>query len=267
MSNSVAEAYLLIVRESNVPIFGEAVPLPFTGQIELDSWSWEVKNRVWERLEEEKNKAKTDGKTDAKGVKGSKTATTGTSGSGAQDNAALFKLDGLIRQVTEMQERSNLSQEERDKRVREIIKKAVAGYAEAATDSSGDGDEEKTEEEKNAMTLKFDKGVDLATTPLLTALANGEILPKAVLTLFHRAKGAPVTLAITMGDVRLKSCDISCDPDDKMADLKEKWEATYQTVDWIYQSRPAAAGPSLGLSLITQGQVRVFAMQQEMPPI
>jgi type VI protein secretion system component Hcp len=266
MSNSVAEAYLLIVRESNIPIFGEAVPLPFTGQIELDSWSWEVKNRVWERLEEEKNKAKTDGKTDAKGAKGSKTA-TGSPGSGARDNAALFKPDGLIRQVTEMQERSNLSQEERDKRVREIIKKAVAGYAEAATDSSGGDDEEKTDEEKNAMTLKFDKGVDLATTPLLTALANGEILPKAVLTLFHRAKGAPVALAITMGDIRLKSCDISCDPDDKMADLKEKWEATYQTVDWVYKSRPAAAGPSLGLSLITQGQVRVFAMQQEMPPI
>ena len=45
MSNSLAEAYLLIVRESNVPIFGEAVPMPFTGQIELDAWSWEVKNR------------------------------------------------------------------------------------------------------------------------------------------------------------------------------------------------------------------------------
>ena len=44
MPNSVAEAYLLIVRESFVPIIGEAVPFPFTGQIELDSWKWDLKN-------------------------------------------------------------------------------------------------------------------------------------------------------------------------------------------------------------------------------
>jgi hypothetical protein len=84
-----------------------------------------------------------------------------------------------------------------------------------------------------------------------------------VLTLFHRAKGAPVTLAITMGDIRLKSCDISCDPDEKMADLKEKWTATYQRIDWMYQNRPAAAGPNF----LTQGTVRVFVMKEETLPI
>ncbi len=62
--------------------------------------------------------------------------------------------------------------------------------------------------------LTFEKGVDLATTPLLYALARGDLIPKAVLTLFHRAKSAPVTLVITMGDVRLTKYDVSCDPDD-----------------------------------------------------
>ena len=64
MSNSVAEAYLLIVRESNVPIIGEAVPVPFTGQIELDSWSWDIKNERLQgtgrttRRDEDKKEAK-----------------------------------------------------------------------------------------------------------------------------------------------------------------------------------------------------------------
>jgi type VI protein secretion system component Hcp len=266
MSNSVAEAYLLIVRESNVPVFGEAVPLPFTGQIELDSWSWEIKNKERE-LEKEKKAEKEledkGGGTGTKGAKGS-TGTTGAPVSGAKENAPLFKPDGLIRQVTDMQKNDRYDQRERDKRVLELIKKAVTGYAEAASDAASEKDKNKPNEtEKGAMTLKFEKGVDLATTPLLSALARGEILPQAILTLFHRAKNAPVTLAITMKDVRLKSCEISCDPDDKMADLKEKWEATYQRIDWMYQNRPAAAGPNF----LTQGTVRVFVMREETLPI
>ena len=260
MSNSLAEAYLLIVRESNVPIFGEAVPMPFTGQIELDAWSWEIKNRVREAEKEKQADKELEGKGGGKGPKGATAskASGKTSGSAAKDNAALFKPDGLIRQVTDTQKNDNLTQKDRDKKVLELIKKAVAGYADAASES-GEKDEDTTEYEKGAMTLTFEKGVDLATTPLLSALARGEILPKAVLTLFHRAKGAPVTLAITMGDIRLKSCDISCDPDDKMADLKEKWTATYQRIDWMYQNRPAAAGPNF----LTQGTVRVFVMKEK----
>ena len=107
------------------------------------------------------------------------------------------------------------------------------------------------------MTLKFEKGADLATTPLLYALARGDLIPKAVLTLFHRAKNAPVTLAITMGDVRITNYDRHLRPGRQMSDVKEKWEATYQTVDWMYQNRPAASGPNF----LTQGTVRVFAME------
>ena len=264
MSNSLAEAYLLIVRESNVPVIGEAVPIPFTGQIELDAWSWEVKNLKWEafeklRLEREaQNAAGKEGTTGGQGT----TERAGAPKSGANDNAALFKPDGLIRQVSEMQVNPRLTQKERDKRVQELIKKAVAGYAEAAA-NSGEGKKDDDSEGKG-MVLTFDKAVDLSTTSLLYALAYGEILPRAVLTLFHRAKASPVSLAITMGDIRLESCDISCDPDDKMADLKEKWKATYQTISWVYQNRPSAAGLGAGTNL-AQGQVRVFTMDSPLP--
>ena len=44
MPNAVAEAYLLILRSSMVPVIGEAVPLPFNEQIELDEWSWNLKH-------------------------------------------------------------------------------------------------------------------------------------------------------------------------------------------------------------------------------
>jgi type VI protein secretion system component Hcp len=265
MSNSLAEAYLLIVRESNVPVIGEAVPIPFTGQIELDAWSWEIKNLRWEakekaRLEREANNPSGKEGTGGKGT----TERTGTAKTGANDNAALFKPDGLIRQVSDMQVHPRLTQKERDKRVQELIKKAVAGYAEAAANSGEDKDKDKDGSEGKGMVLTFDKAVDLSTTSLLYALAYGEILPRAVLTLFHRAKASPVSLAITMGDIRLESCDISCDPDDKMADIKEKWKATYQTISWVYQNRPSAAGLGAGTNL-AQGQVRVFTMDSPLP--
>ena len=256
MSNSVAEAYLLIVRESNVPIFGEAVPVPFTGQIELDSWSWNLKNDKLEERNEKADKQK-EGEEEKKAGKGSAAP---ASGSDSKSKDPPFKPDGLIRQVVEIQGRQGMSQVARDKKVQELIKKAVLGYADAATESSDDKDKDKDKSGK--MTLKFEKGADLATTPLLYALARGDRIPKAVLTLFHRSKNAPVTLVITMGNVRITKYDVSCDPDTAMSDVKEKWEATYETLDWLYQNRPAASGPNF----VTQGTARVFAMKQKLLP-
>ena len=174
MSNSVAEAYLTIVRESNVPIMGEAVPIPFTGQIELDSWSWNLKNdeAVKQREEAEKRFDDAEEKKAAK-EKDAKAA----SAAKAKDNTPPFKADGLIRQVAEMQIKSGVPQKTRDLNVQQLIKKAVAGYAEAATADS-DNDPNKENKGDNKMTLTFEKGVDLATTPLLFALARGDLMPR-----------------------------------------------------------------------------------------
>lgn len=249
MSNSVAEAYLLIVRESNVPIFGEAVPVPFTGQIELDSWQWEVKNKQADEKDSPEGggtsgKAATDKKNGAKG-----------SGTEAKESAPI-KPDTLIRDVKAMQTRTGMSQEARDKKVLEIIRKAVEGYNEDSGSEDG-SDAAKGKE----MVLKFEKGTDLSTTPLLYALARGDVIPKAILTLFHRSKNAPVTLAITMGNLRFTNYTVSCDPSEAMSEIKESWEATYQTLSWMYQNRPAASGPNF----LTQGTVRVFTMDVPIP--
>jgi type VI protein secretion system component Hcp len=243
MSNSVAEAYLLIVRESNVPVFGEAVPAPFTGQIELDSWEWQIKNKQADDDDEDdagSKKPASDKKTTAKGPATDK-----------KEPPEPIKPDTLIRDVKAVQTNDRMSQDARDKKVLDLIKKAVAGYNE---DSGADGTGDKAKSKE--MVLKFEKGTDLATTPLLYALARGDVIPQAVLTLYHRSKNAPVTLAITMGNLRFTNYTLTCDPDDKMADIKETWQATYQTVSWMYRNRPAAAGPNF----LTQGTVRVFTM-------
>src|SRR6476469_2521708 len=199
MSNSVAEAYLLIVRESNVPIFGEAVPVPFTGQIELDSWSWNIKNDVAVERKKSEDKRKLDEKSEGKGA-----SPTSNSTATPKDKSPPFKPDALIRQVAELQVKAGMAQPLRDKKVQELIKKAVLGFAEDAAS----GDDGKDDDADMKMKLTFEKGTDLATTPLLYALARGDLIPKAILTLFHRSKNAPVTLAITLSNLRFTQCDI-----------------------------------------------------------
>jgi len=253
MSNSVAEAYLLITRQSNAPIFGEAVPVPFTGQIELDSWEWEIKNKEADEGGEGK-----DGKGKSKSSQNDKKG--GAKGSGTdpkEKKTEPIKPDSLIRDVKALQTKTGMSQDVRDKKVLELIRKTVAGYSEDADSGGDDADKDQGKE----MTLKFEKGVDLATTPLLYALARGDVIPQVVMTLFHRSKNAPVTLAITMGNLRLTNYTVSCDPSEAMSDLKEAWVATYQTVSWMYQNRPAASGPNF----LTQGTVRVFTMDVPIP--
>ena len=218
------------------------MPKPFTGQIELDSWSWEIKNRNADT----RKKDALDEKTKEKG--GDPKAPLGS-----KENPLPFKPDGLIRQVADLQIKSGLGQPERDKKVQELIKRAVQGYATEADKDGGRPDE---------MVLKFEKGTDLATTPLLYALAKGDVIPKVILDAVPPPKNAPVTLAITMSDVRITNYEVSCSPDEKMSDVVEKWEATYQNIDWMYQNRPAASGPNF----VTQGTVRVFAMQQKLLP-
>jgi type VI protein secretion system component Hcp len=252
MSNSVAEAYLLIVRESNVPIFGEAVPKPFTGQIELDSWDWEIKNK---EAEDRQQNEDDDGK--AKKPETDKKPGAKVTGTDAKEKVEPIKPDSLIRDVKAIQTKPGMSQVARDKKVIELINKAVNGYNE----DTGAGVTEASSKKPGEMTLKFEKGTDLATTPLLYALARGDVIPTAVLTLFHRSKNAPVTLAITMRNLRFTNVTISCDPTEAMSDIKESWTATYQNVSWMYQNRPAAAGPNF----VTQGTVRVFTQKVPIP--
>lgn len=265
MPNSVAEAYLLIQRESNFPVIGEAVPFPFAGQIELDAWKWDLENK--KRVKEQKAEAKRIAR-ELRRVRGptKRSGRSGQSGSGTSDRASPFKNDELIRAVTALQVRKSLSQQERDKRVRDLIKQAVASQDNAANeseDSDEDEDEDKDDDDSDGkkLTFSFDKNVDLASTQLLEATANGEVFPNVILTLFHRSTNAPVTLAVKFGSVRLTSYSLVCTPSEAMVDMTEQWEAIFETVGYVYQNRPAASGPNF----LTQGTARVFDMDLDLP--
>jgi hypothetical protein len=134
MANSLAEAYLLIVRESNVPIIGEAVPMPFTGQIELDSWSWDLHNDKAKNRFADQEKA--DQKARDERTKAKEAAKEATkSGNDAKLKTPSIKPQDLIRKVDDLQKkplRSTEKQSDRDADVLKLIKKAVLEYAEIA---------------------------------------------------------------------------------------------------------------------------------------
>ncbi len=239
MPNSVAEAYLLILRSSFVPVIGEAVPMPFMEQIELDEWHWELK------YDEKAN--------------GGKGATTSPA-PGAKPGDSAFDGVELIKAVQVMQNNGRFKQEERDKRVREMIKKAAGQQAEAdkkAAESGEDASAAAKDDDDNKLSFTFKKNVDLSSTQLLNSMKSGERMPRAVLTLFHRSTNAPVTFVVTFGNIVFTKYELSVDPTDTMADMKESWTAIYETVDYVYQNRPAASGPNG----VTKGTARVFKMK------
>lgn len=248
MANSVAEAYLLILRSSMVPVVGEAIPFPFEYQIELDEWSWQLKH------DEEAN----DGK-------GGTTAPTAVEAAATAAEVKSPYADGaLIRVVNDIHKKSGLSQAERDKQVMAKLKQAndaqkkIDAAAAVSDDKSPDAAAKKASDDGNKLTFTFRKGVDLASTQLLNSMKGGEIMPRAVVTLYHRSSNAPVTLAVTFGHVTLTNYDLSVDVSETMADMRETWTASYETVDYVYLNRPAA-GISDG---ITQGTARVFKMKK-----
>ncbi len=241
MANSVAEAYLLILRSTMVPVMGEAVPFPFEFQIELDEWSWELKH-------------------DEKANEGMGGTTAPAAGSSA-DEKSPYEGDKLIRAVGDIQKNARISQDERNKLVMAKLKQAKEAQekidkAAGAGDGAAGGAE--AVDDGNKLTFTFRKGVDLASTQLLNSMKGGEKMPRAVVTLHHRSSNAPVTLVVTFGHVILIKYDLSVDVSDTMADMKETWTASYETVDYVYKNRPAASG-SNG---ITQGTARVFKMKK-----
>ena len=240
MANSVAEAYLLILRSTMVPVMGEAVPFPFEFQIELDEWSWELKH------DEDAN--------DGKG------GTTAPAAGASTDTKSPYEGDKLIRAIGEIHKKARLTEQERNRQVLAELKRAKDAQEKLDKDAGGEGAAAgaKAPSDGNKLTFTFRKGVDLASTQLLNSMKAGEVMPRAVVTLHHRSSNAPVTLVITFGHVVLTKYDLAVDVSDTMADMKESWTATYETVDYVYKNRPAASG-SNG---VTQGTARVFKMKK-----
>lgn len=248
MPNSVAEAYLLILRPSLVPVIGEAVPIPFNEQIELDEWSWKLVND--ERAAKDAEKARRKAEADAK-KPGASPAPAPTPG---QKLSSALTEEGYRRAIAEAQKKPG-TQEQRDKAVQDLLKRQADARKKAAAGAGGTDATADESEQKNKLTFTFKKNVDAATTQLLNSMKAADLMPRALVTLFHRSVNAPVTLVITFGNVRLINYSLSVDTSETMSDMKEEWTATYETVGYVYQNRPAASGPTL-----TKGTARVFAM-------
>jgi type VI protein secretion system component Hcp len=251
MPNSVAEAYLLILRPSFVPVVGEAVPIPFNEQIEIDEWSWTLENEEFVARNAARDKAKQALEADDDG---------GGAGAAKEfDSADAKKLAQKVSEIHKIKlPKPGWDQARKDKEIRKLMGQLTSRVenddkAEAdkkRKEKKGKGED--TDDEKLKFTFK--KNVDAATTQLLNSMKAGDVMPRAILTLFHRSVNAPVTLAIKFENVRLKNYKLSVDPSETMADLKEDWTATYESVEYSYQNRPAASG----VNLVTKGTMRVF---------
>lgn len=204
MPSSIAEVYLLLVRPTTIPITGEAVPTPFDGQIEIDSWTWSLLNQKHaknQRLVE----AQRDRDEQDKNI-----------------TAGLISSIETIRSISATPPQAQLTSI--DKEVNAVKPKTS------------------TAEEKEKLRFTFNKNVDLATTQMLNSMKSGDIFPHATLTLHHRSKNAPLSLVIKFERVRLTDYALSVDASDTMSDMKEEWTAEFEGVDYVYQNRPAASG-------------------------
>lgn len=204
MPSSIAEVYLLLVRPTTIPITGEAVPTPFDGQIEIDSWTWSLLNQKHaknQRLVE----AQRDREEQDKNI-----------------TAGLISSIETIRSISATPPQAQLTS---------IDKEVSAAKPKTST-----------AEEKEKLRFTFNKNVDLATTQMLNSMKSGDIFPHATLTLHHRSKNAPLSLVIKFERVRLTDYALSVDASDTMSDMKEEWTAEFEGVDYVYQNRPAASG-------------------------
>lgn len=258
MTTSVAEAYMLILRP--VPVLGEAWAVPFNGQIYLDEWEWALTPKA--RQETTAPASAGEGAA-ARGPQGREGESGGSGRAELQraQPAASFGADALIREVVRIQG-STVSQSLRDRRVRELIQRSADEYNRGQSQpASNAGSETHAAAQAGELTFSFKKNTDLATSQMLYLLANNDLIPTVILTVFHRSSVVPVTLIITMVNVRFTSCKLAAEPGDTMTDMIEDWEATYEQVSYAYQNRPPIGIPTSVAAAATQGRVKTFIME------
>ena len=236
MSLSVAEVYLLLFRKTMIPIIGEAVPTPFDGQIELDSWSWNL-------VHEEDDAARSSGKDKAP-------KPSGKSKPSVVD-------DGIVKKIETIQKNERLTQAQRDKQVLDSLRETQKVRERTAAKEDDDDKADADTKSGNPLVFKFTKSVDFSSTQMLNCLKTNEVLPRAVLTLFHRSVNAPLTLVVTFKKVMLTDYSLDVDVSETMSDMRETWTASFEEVDYLYQNRPGQGG----VPGVTQGTARVFKMK------
>ena len=74
---------------------------------------------------------------------------------------------------------------------------------------------------------------------MLNCMKAGEILPRVVITIFHRSVSAPLTIVVTAKNLRFLKYDLNVEVDDTMADMKEDWEAEFSEISFAYTNTRA----------------------------
>src|SRR5450755_1996731 len=238
MTASIAEVYLQLIRKSGAPVRGEAVPADYKHLIELDSWNWNLVH-----AEDDDARSLNKGKSD-------KSPPRAKSSAAAKD-------PGIVKRIEAIQNDGRMTQALRNKQVLDRLRDAQDDRQRAAAKDDNDGSDETGGAKSNPLNFKFTKNVDLASTQMLNSMKAGELLPRAVLTLYHRSINAPLSLVVTFQNVTLIQYELDVDVTDTMTDLKETWTAEFEQVDYVYKNRPDVTGSNQ----VTQGTTHVFKMK------
>jgi len=88
--------------------------------------------------------------------------------------------------------------------------------------------------------ISIHKNTDSSTTPMLRYLEDGKVIPKAAITLVHRADDS-VVLRFEFENIILDSYDLEVDgSDDAAVELSDTWTFTYEKVTIRYKGRKQA---------------------------
>ena len=251
----VAEAYLLMFRPTLVPIVGEAWALGFESQIEVHGWNWNLVNQEEvDRREKEDQEVDEQGSLllDAKPEKISAADSAKLAQKRRDDERAAIR--NIIDKSSGVAPGKLNEMVAREMDRADVKRKSAETVAVANEKAEAKDDAKKSED--NNLKLTFSKRVDFASTQMLNSMKAGDVFPRVLLTLFHRSVTTPMTLVITMKNLRLLGYKVQVEVSETMADMKEDWEADFTDVSFMYQNRPTASGPKL-----TQGTARIFTMK------
>ena len=262
-----AEVYLLMIRKSGLPILGEAMAPPFNQQVEVLDWNWKIVNQ-----DEIDRRAKEDSDTELNAKSDKEIELEfDVLAEDLEDPDADKALKAIVNQAT----KGGLTQREALRKIAEIQKKSQTKTAKnmqrSLTKAKGearqrqeDYEEEKKKKELGNLEFSFSKRVDFASTQMLNCMKAGEILPRVVITIFHRSVSAPLTIVVTAKNLRFLKYDLSVEVDDTMADMKEDWEAEFSEISFAYTNTRAVDQQKgrLGTDSLAGAKLALAASQQ-----
>jgi type VI protein secretion system component Hcp len=226
-----AEVYMLMIRKSGLPILGEAMAPPFNQQVEVLDWNWKIINQKEVARRSAEDKATELAAKSEKELK----LEFDVLAEDVADYEAGDELKKLIQNTNSKDPkaiRAALAQ------IDDIQKKSATRTAGKAMTIAKEAmekfEKETAKKELGNLEFSFSKRVDFASTQMLNCMKAGEILPRVVITIFHRSVSAPLNIVVTAKNLRFLKYDLNVEVDETMADMKEDWEAEFSEISFSY---------------------------------